>query len=713
MKKPALRLPGDEFLHEEAATLANEREAVLRTKYTREHVHAQALMTELGALRERLTLLERIDAIVPRPPQWTTAVRGKGKLHHAIPTLLLSDCHWDEVVRPEEVEGVNAYNREIAVKRLQRVLHNTIDVARNYFAGLHYDGCVLMLGGDCLSGNIHEELEQTNEDTVYGSLDYWSDHLTGFIQALAAEFGHLHCVGVVGNHGRHTRKPRAKLRVRDNLDWLLYRVVAKAVKGNITWQIPESADADVPIYSTRYRLTHGDQFRGGSGIAGMLSPLMIGHHRKSRRQMALRKPFDWLCFPAETTVVCESGIKPISAVQVGDRVLTHQHRWRSVTAVMSREASSIVSLTGHGHPRFVVSSEHPIRASMIPRKPCGRTGERLAIMSVQTEWLPADAIVGKYWHSPAIAEPLSFPTPNDHLCECGPQAQPIDVSPALFRFVGRYLAEGSLERNHRCGGGISLACHAREAPAVAAEVAAIGRSPSITYRGEHGASVSCTAVTLARWLEAHFGRGATNKTLPGWALGMRREFREALLTGYLLGDGHRPEPTRWEAKTVSRGLAIGIKILAQTLHHRTSLYWQPSAAGGFAGPLGQPQWVIKGTEVDRRHPATKWHDDDLLGRIKRCVSVPGQYRVFNLSVEEDESYIADGIVVHNCMGHWHDYWMGKGIIVNSSLKGYDEYAYLNNFEPQRALQAFFITTPEHGATFPAPIFADDRKSEGW
>ena len=129
---------------------------------------------------------------------------------------------------------------------------------------------------------------------MFSSLDFWSEHLAGFINAIQAQFKQVHCVGVVGNHGRRTRKPVAKRRVRDNLDWLLYRMIARATP-NVTWMIPESADTDVEIYQYIYRLTHGDQFRGGSGISGMLAPIMLGHHRKVQQQMALgKKPFDWM-----------------------------------------------------------------------------------------------------------------------------------------------------------------------------------------------------------------------------------------------------------------------------------------------------------------------------------------------------------------------------------------------------------------------------------
>lgn len=268
----------------------------LEDRFKRQAAQNRELERQNFELRERLSVLERIDSIVPRPPDWTRVPKAKGALHRGIPTLILSDCHWDEVVNPHEVEGANCYNRNIAVIRLQQILAGVHDVTRKFFAGLTYEGATLLLGGDLLSGNIHEELVQTNEDTVFGSVDFWSDLLCAFIQQMAEEFGKLHVATVVGNHGRNTRKPRAKLRVRDNLDWLLYRIAARGLSGDsrITWQIPESADVTFKLYNTTYRGTHGDQFRGGSGISAMMSPLFLGQHRKSRRQMELHNPFDWL-----------------------------------------------------------------------------------------------------------------------------------------------------------------------------------------------------------------------------------------------------------------------------------------------------------------------------------------------------------------------------------------------------------------------------------
>lgn len=255
------------------------------------------LQKDVARLERELDLVTKIEDIRVKSPAWLAPKQlAKGQAHKAVASLLLSDLHLDEIVKPAQVEGVNAYNRKIAEMRLRRVFDKTIVIARDYLAGVDIEGMSLMLGGDIFSGNIHEELKETNEGTLLEAVDYWVDPLAAGIRMLVEHFGKVHISGVVGNHGRNTRKPAMKNRVRDNFDWLLYRILRREFTDvpEITWQISEAADTTVEVYRTKYLFTHGDQFRGGSGIAGMLSPLMLGHHRKSKRQMAVGKSFDWM-----------------------------------------------------------------------------------------------------------------------------------------------------------------------------------------------------------------------------------------------------------------------------------------------------------------------------------------------------------------------------------------------------------------------------------
>lgn len=246
------------------------------------------LEQQLTAAEERNAGVELLTTAQVTAPPWLKVDRVTG-LHHATPGLILSDMHLDEVVRPEEVEGLNAYNREIALLRMRKCFEHAVLVARQYITGVQHDGFLLELLGDSFSGTIHDELTQTNEDTSFGSLLFWAEQLAGMIGGLAEEFGKVHVVSVVGNHGRQTRKPRAKFRARDNLDWLFAHLLALVLKKDerITWSIPETADAEVRVYSTTIRETHGDQARGGVGISGKKTPLALLEFRKARRSLQI------------------------------------------------------------------------------------------------------------------------------------------------------------------------------------------------------------------------------------------------------------------------------------------------------------------------------------------------------------------------------------------------------------------------------------------
>jgi predicted phosphodiesterase len=272
----------------------------------RELRDAKARASSLAAERVKLlSQLEVVEALDVRSEQvkkrlaWLSP-SAPSKGHRATLTLMVSDTHFDEVVDPAEVQDANAYNRAIAEQRLRRTFEGGVRLAKHYLSGVTYDGCVLLLGGDIFSGNIHEELARTNADTIFGSFLYWMDPMLAGIELLVKEFGRAHIVAVVGNHGRMSRKPIAKQRALDNLDYLFYRTLHKLAQRDgrmaerVTWEVPRSPDANFSIYSVKYQLTHGDQFKGGSGISGLMAPLALGQHRKSRRQALIGKPYDYL-----------------------------------------------------------------------------------------------------------------------------------------------------------------------------------------------------------------------------------------------------------------------------------------------------------------------------------------------------------------------------------------------------------------------------------
>jgi hypothetical protein len=80
----------------------------------------------------------------------------------------------------------------------------------------------------------------------------------------------------------------------------------------------------------------------------------------------------------------------------------------------------------------------------------------------------------------------------------------------------------------------------------------------------------------------------------------------------------------------------------------------------------------------------------------------------------EAQYKAFGKTFHYMhIGHFHQHIEAKGLIVNGSLKGYDEFAYSKRYHPERPSQAMWITTPENGLTFSMPVWVDDADAEGW
>ena len=252
------------------------------------------LQNKIDELERVLSVVDEVDGLSVQPPTWLAP--AKPKRSAATLVVMLSDTHFDEVVNPEEMEGLNAYNRQIAVMRLEKWSQNVIKLARHYLAGVDYDGVVLILGGDIFSGDIHEELHDTNADTMLGSLLFWAEQVSAAVDLLATEFGKIHVASVVGNHGRMTRKPRMKQRVKTNFDWLLAKMVERHFEKDkrVTFTIPESADCLIQIYGHGHLLTHGDQVSGGGGIGGIYPPIMRMRAKKHARYMATNKSFQTL-----------------------------------------------------------------------------------------------------------------------------------------------------------------------------------------------------------------------------------------------------------------------------------------------------------------------------------------------------------------------------------------------------------------------------------
>lgn len=230
------------------------------------------------------------------PPTWLLRPSGKAKAGVNVPTLLASDWHWGEVVDPKQINGVNEFNLAIAQRRARRMIETAVGLLQQHINGGKYPGIVFALGGDMMSGDIHDELSESNDVPVMPALLDLLGVLTWCIEQLADNFGNVFVPCVTGNHGRNTKKPRAKGRNFSNFDWLLYQFLSRQFRHDkrVQFLIPDGSDAHWQVFGHRYCMTHGDQFRGGDGMIGALGPIIRGDHKKRSRNGQIDLGYDTL-----------------------------------------------------------------------------------------------------------------------------------------------------------------------------------------------------------------------------------------------------------------------------------------------------------------------------------------------------------------------------------------------------------------------------------
>lgn len=291
----------------ERVALAKVRGLTPDTKIKDPLAKAQA---DLKAAQSRIRELERedesaakireeiwkIEGHSPEPPTWLVKEGANG--FRGMPILFGSDWHYGEVVRPEEVNGLNEFNSEVAAERIKKLALNTIDLCYNHMgrAKTIYPGIVFALGGDMISGDIHEELFATNDKTPQQCINELTDLIGGSIETLISKFGRVHVPCVTGNHGRASRKPRFKGRVYTSHEWNIYCNLAREFKRSkhVTFQIPNQTDARFSVYGHRYLLTHGDTLgvKGGDGIIGALGPIRRGEIKVRNAESQIDNDFD-------------------------------------------------------------------------------------------------------------------------------------------------------------------------------------------------------------------------------------------------------------------------------------------------------------------------------------------------------------------------------------------------------------------------------------
>jgi hypothetical protein len=225
-----------------------------------------------------LGLVDLPDVPVKFPPP----EKSSGKAETVV--LVLSDLHWGENVSLDAMDGLNSFNLAIARSRLGRWANTVCDLLTKHWAGPAPERIVLILGGDLVSGGIHNELAKTDQLRPIPAVRDVADHLRHAILVIKANVDcPIDIVSLPGNHGRSTLKPESKDVAATSHDILVSDFLEMGLRGqeHIHFFAPVSPDALFSVYGWRVLASHGDKIgsRGGQGFIGPAATAARGFKR--------------------------------------------------------------------------------------------------------------------------------------------------------------------------------------------------------------------------------------------------------------------------------------------------------------------------------------------------------------------------------------------------------------------------------------------------
>jgi predicted phage terminase large subunit-like protein len=348
--------------------------------------------------------------------------------------------------------------------------------------------------------------------------------------------------------------------------------------------------------------------------------------------------------------------KPIEEISVGDLVTGYEDGkpvYKTVTKVMPQGPDEIIKVVSRS-TELRVNRRHPVLVVRGGLKKSAQTQDDVrASRNWETEWVQAgDLVVGDTIVTiKRIADgghrPMQFNSRNQ-------------MSRDDYWFWGFMFGDGWIVSSEGRGD-VGLAIAKSDKPDLNDEVLTIaerkfGRRPSDTqygyYRIDHKAA--------AEWMrERGFSSGAKVKRLPVWVYRLRACDKRQFLRGFLAADGWlRPSKgvETFSACVANYELLDDLRLLARTCGVKTSKIYQYDFT---AQPPNSPMPVEAvnysarfSFRQDKIELRGRYRYQGDLGRYFRLEDVEailpdGVSNVYDITVDGAESFIAEGIVVHN------------------------------------------------------------------
>lgn len=243
----------------------------------------------------------------------------------------------------------------------------------------------------------------------------------------------------------------------------------------------------------------------------------------------------------------------------------------------------------------------------------------------------------------------------------------VSLDKKLMRLIGYYIAEGYIagnpnNRQLRFAFGAHETNYAEDTKHLVEDIFGYGNS-ALRPTPRHALEVMVYNHAIAKFFEWLLPKGALNKRLPDFVLNQSKENLRQLLIGALRGDGCLKDARRIGYKTASPHLAHQIAEVFMRLgylasiqsyepkheNHSTSYYVRIGGDQAKRFAVEFPELNLEFPENIKTQQDVFADDEYFYVAIRSVKTLENQeLEVFNIEVEEDHTYIANRVAVHNC-----------------------------------------------------------------
>ena len=347
------------------------------------------------------------------------------------------------------------------------------------------------------------------------------------------------------------------------------------------------------------------------------------------------------CFPAGTKVSTPAGLVDIESISVGDIVLDMNGEERSVEATTNHIAADLVYVKAAGLPDLLTTYEHPFWC-----KPVVKRYHNIPVYG-EPQWVKAKDL--------KVSDKIGLFVPklgNEH------------IDSEIAYLLGRYIGDGwktpSNREKHPYKYYICCAFDEQDELEKHLNNANISHKKSINKTvAEYYINISGTNNEFLTNLFDKCGRYATDKKVPREVWNWDRESVEFMLKGYFDADGCVDKKRNIQRFTsVSKELVLNISELIRGVYHKNVniTHRKVKSSSSIEGRKVNQHDSYEGryniSDVSKKYYNYDEGNNIMWVNVRKSnKDIPKSEQVYNISVSESPTFIANGALVHNCSAY--------------------------------------------------------------